>query len=65
VRIDIVSLIRDPVIGWYIEDINGIKNRKPGPALIEKIKLAFSDAGIQAEQFEELEQLWEDDTSFL
>ena len=43
----IISLVRDPLLGWLIEEINGQNNKKPRKIVIENILCAFTDAGFQ------------------
>jgi hypothetical protein len=55
----IVSLIKDPLLGWRIEQINGFNNKIPEQSIITKIEVAFNSADIQTEILEDREDLWD------
>ena len=43
----IISLVRDPLLGWLIEEINGQNNNKPRKIVVESILCAFTKAGFR------------------
>ena len=55
----IVSLKRDPVVGWYIQEINGVRNQMPDSTIVESIKHAFTKADFSTGLGDSMEALWD------
>ncbi len=55
----IVAIVRDPIIGWRISEINGIDNKEPDEILVMDIERAFAATNLSVEKLEEIDRLWD------
>jgi hypothetical protein len=55
----IVAIVRDPIIGWRISEINGIDNQEPDENLVTRIERAFADVNFSVEKLNDIDRLWD------
>ena len=56
----VVLLIRDPLLGWHLHEINGVKNQAPNAVITDAIEMAFREAEFPTDQTLNPEALWDE-----